>query len=48
VLSPGRCGCFYSLLERIEHEQFALALPRSYHPHRKLYLPMMKRIAELQ
>ncbi len=41
----------YSLLERFEHEQFAMALPRSrrnHHHHRKLYLPVMKRIAELQ
>ncbi|HEX8833273.1 MAG TPA: helix-turn-helix domain-containing protein [Abditibacteriaceae bacterium] len=41
----------YTLLERFEQEQFAASLPRSrkpHHPHRKVYLPVLKRIAELQ
>jgi transposase len=41
----------YSLMERFEQEQFAMALPHSrrpHHHHQKLYLPVMKRIAELQ
>jgi transposase InsO family protein len=41
----------YTLLERFEAEQLGAAVPHSSAPHqrhRKLYLPLMKRLAELQ